>query len=39
MINKNCETRVSVWVPETPHTSRDPLVLVEIRRVLTSSGW
>ena len=29
MINKNCETRVTLWVPETPHTSRDLLILVE----------
>jgi hypothetical protein len=29
LINKNCETRVHLWVPETLHTSRDLLVLVE----------
>src|SRR6478752_7189723 len=25
----NCETRATLWVPETPHTSRDLLILVE----------
>jgi len=28
MINKNCETRETLWVPETLHTSRDLLILV-----------
>jgi hypothetical protein len=29
MINKNCETREALCVPETVHTSCDLLVLVE----------
>jgi hypothetical protein len=29
MINKNRETRAYLWVPQTPHTSRDLLILVE----------
>jgi hypothetical protein len=29
MINKNCETRAILWVPETMHTSCDLLILVE----------
>ena len=29
MINKNCETRGDLWVPETLFTSRDLLIFVE----------
>ena len=29
MINQNCETRAPLWVPETPHMSRDLLIFVE----------
>jgi hypothetical protein len=29
MINKNCETRASLWVPETLYASCDLLILVD----------
>jgi len=41
MINRNCETRVTLWVPEMPKTSPDLLILVEqyTEAVPPSDGW
>jgi hypothetical protein len=37
MINKNCETRESLWVPETVHTTPD--LPVRLRQVPGMIRW